>query len=491
MKPLRFILTVVVGCGALAARADAMASDCQSNTPVGHGFTRVFIGLGKGTDGSGKTSADARDGGTVDKFDRILRCYAEGCSDPATHRNTVKTDNLIVCLGPGTYQTRGTYDFVINTAHKTDKGFTLGKGWKVHGAGEESTIVQLAEYLPIRTEPNPASLPVNTGVGAVFSTYSDDASNIEVSDLTVDDNYPALKESASRAGIRALNLQAIQLRSSAGRNWIHDVNVINTAGEIGLIDIRFETFPVWIYSVHANSSPGDNSGNIIERVTMSKYGGGKCTAIAVANAIAEVRENRVEGYQIAYGGWIMGPVWFHDNVAVETDYGFNIDSLVNKGVRIERNQILHPRLYGVVVGGGGTYDGFLIRGNTVKIDRPGVIALVFEGNVTNAVVAENSFLAEDPSTRATAIRSFSNGRTGPNHNNSYQGNKIGEKLRITFSDRKTQDNCMSGNRDERGRPLRDMPDNHAGPCMAAPSDARPGAAMVNRAVDADAPRVTK
>ncbi|HVG90810.1 MAG TPA: hypothetical protein VNB54_04905, partial [Alphaproteobacteria bacterium] len=42
------------------------------------GTTRVYIGLRGGTDGSGKSMADARDGSTVAAFDSVLRCYSEG-----------------------------------------------------------------------------------------------------------------------------------------------------------------------------------------------------------------------------------------------------------------------------------------------------------------------------------------------------------------------------------------------------------------------------
>ena len=50
---------------------------------------------------------------------------------------------------------------------------------------------------------------------------------------------------------------------------------------------------------------------------MDNWASGKCTAIAVANAVAEVRHNTVIGYQIAYGGWQMSNVHFHDNYAIE------------------------------------------------------------------------------------------------------------------------------------------------------------------------------
>jgi hypothetical protein len=455
----------------MAAEMVQGASDCKSDTRVSPGFTRVYVGAANGKDGSGNSATDPRDGSTADKFDAVLRCFAEGCSDAGKGGKAItKTENLIVCLGPGTFQTKGTYDFTINVPHKSGQGFTVGKGWKVHGAGQDNTIVQLSAYLPAVAGGNPRQLPAASATGVVFSTNSDDASDVEISDLTVDANYPGLKARAGREGIKALNLEAIQLRSNQGHNWIHDVNVLHTSGEIGMIDIRWETFPVWIYSVKPNSSPQDNSGNVIEHVTMSGYGGGRCTAIAMANGWGEIRYNRVEGYQIGYGGWILGRVNFHDNVALDTEYGFNIDSLVNSDVRIERNQITHPRKYGIVVGGAGTYDHFVIKDNTIEMDASGVIGLVFQGNVTSSVVEGNNFLWRPSGSLqgfmgATAIRNYSAGRAPANRNNSYQGNKISDKLKISFkAPSRLSDNCLWGNRDENGRPLHDLADNRKQAC---------------------------
>jgi len=249
------------------------------------------------------------------------------------------------------------------------------------------------------------------------------------------------------------------LRSDRGGHWIHDVKVVHTAGEFA------EAFPVEIVSVNLKNTPGENHGNLIERVMLSDFGGGKCTAIAVANAVAEVRNNVVEGLQIGYGGWVMGPVWFHDNVAVETEYGFNIDSLANQGVRIEQNQIIHPRSYGIVVGGDGTYDGFKISGNTIQINKPGVIGLVFRGNVTGAVVSGNSIVA-DTSVKATAIRNYAGEwSAGPNVNNAYESNRISGGLRVMFNGLSWKSrSCIFGNRDEHGKLSKELGDNHAGPC---------------------------
>jgi hypothetical protein len=453
------------------ASASIEHSGCRAGARLDSRSKRVYIALRNGKDGSGKSLEDARDGSSAERFDRILRCYSEGCADPAApHRSVPKTENLIVCLGPGTFQTEGAYDFVINIPHASAHGFTLGKGWKVHGSGADKTTIRLVSYLPTKTVPNPQNVPMGTALGLVFGTNSDSASDIEISGLTIDDNYPALKAQATREGIKALNLEAIHLRSDLGHNWIHDIRVLHTSGEIGLINIKWETFPVLIYSVKAGSSPEDNRGNVIERVRMSEYGGGACTAIAVANALVEVRNNRVEGYGIAYGGWVLGPVRFHDNIAIGTEYGFNIDSLANRSVIIERNLIVAPRKYGIVIGGGGTYDNFIIKDNTIQIRQTGVVALVFRGNVTNSLIQGNNILWRGKSSfgamlfGATAIRNYSSDQSGPNRNNSYQGNKISTNLKITFNGpSRASDNCFHENRDENGVLLKGV-SNSKNPC---------------------------
>lgn len=478
------VLAVMIFCSDVASTtrtaAAAMPSDCQSGTTVNPGFTRVYIALRNGQDGSGKSADDARDGSSPEKFDRTLRCYSEGCTDPSAPQKSIsKTENLIVCLGPGTFRTEGSYDYVINVPHTSNRGFALGKGWKVHGSGANKTTVQLASYLPARAVPNPSNVPVGTATGVVFGTSSDDASDIEVSDLTIDDNYPELKSRANKEGIKALNLEAVELRSDRGHNWIHDINVLHTSGEIGAINEKWETFPVRIYSVKLGSLPQENVDNVIERVNMSSYGGGQCTAIAVANAIAEVRNNKVDGYQIGYGGWALGAAHFHDNIATGTEAGFNIDSLVNRGVVIERNLILRPRKYGIVIGGSATYADFVIRDNTIQIDQPGVIGLVFQGNVKGALVEGNSFLWRGQSSFGSffsspiAIRNYSAHSTGVNQKNTYQNNKISSNLKVTFSGpSRKSDSCFFQNHDESGKPVGSLPDSNKTSCRGNAGSAR-------------------
>jgi hypothetical protein len=141
---------------------------------------------------------------------------------------------------------------------------------------------------------------------------------------------------------------------------------------------------------------------------------------------------------------------------------------VNHGVRIEGNRIIHPRKYGIVVGGDGTYAGFKFLNNTLQIDNPGVSGFVFLGNVTGAVIAGNKVMADNASgRRATAIRSYSvSGKADPNINNSYQSNQIAAGMSVAFQGRSKSQNCFFDNRDDVGKPRRDLPDNHDGPCIA-------------------------
>jgi hypothetical protein len=470
-----FVFGEVAEARATVDQAQFPSPDCSAEaSSLPQGTTRIYIALTNGKDGPGTSMAEARDGSTVTRFDTILRCYSEGCTEKQSSGAAVaKTENLIVCLGPGTFWTLGTYDYLIAVPHPNPAGFTIGKGWKIHGSGKDMTVVKLSDYLPITDPKNQQVLPVNSGVGLVFGTNSDNAPGIEISDLTIDGNYPVLKSRARQNGIRALTLDAIHLRSDLGGHHIHDVNVINSAAEIGSINPRWEAFPVWILSVD-RSKPGQNRDNIIENVSMTQSACILCTAICVANATAEVKNNVVEGFQIAYGGWDLAGGSFHDNTAINTDYGFNIDSLVNNGVTIERNKIVHPRKFGFVVGGGGTFAGFKFLDNTVQVDKSGVVAFVFQGNVKSALIAGNKILAESPSgARSSAFKIYSASRqSGPNLDNIYQSNQITSGMSLVFqgASQKSQ-NCFFDNRDERGNPRKDLPDNHGGPCISDPRKA--------------------
>lgn len=446
----------------------APSADCSAPAAsLPKGASRVYIALRNGNDGKGLSASDARDGSTATAFDTILRCYSEGCAAGKPGKPVAKTENLIVCLGPGTFSTLGNYDYLIGVPHTNPAGFTIGNGWKIHGAGKDKTTLKLSDYLPITEGKNPQNYPLNTGTGRVFSTNADNVANIEISDLAIDANYPELKSRARQNGITALTLEAIWLRSDRGGHRIHDVNVTNTAGEIGGIDMKWEAFHILITSMN-NPSPSQNNGNIIENVTMKQAYGQTGCGIVIANALGEVRFTLVQGFPIGYGGWKMGEVYFHDNTAIDAGYGINIDSWDNDGVRLESNHIIHPVKFGIVVGGEHKFTNFKILNNVVHLDKPGLVGIVFRGNVTNSLIMGNTILVENASAaKSTAIRNYSGSQAaGANSNNTYQSNLIATGLKMVFegASQKSQ-NCFSGNHDDRNRPVKDLTDNHNGPCV--------------------------
>lgn len=444
--------------GRAGTGAPAPSTDCAGQNPPS-GYTRIFIGATGpfSTSGTGTVSMPL-DGSTTQNFDAILRAYS---NNPGGGVPSVS--NLIVCINAGHYTTEGSYDYVIDIPHTSSHGFALGPNWKVHGNadGKGTTTLQLVNYLAggSGTAANALGLKAGQAQGSVFSTGSDSTPGVEISDITIDDNYPNLKPMATQQGIAAIDLLAIQLRSDQGGHWIHRVNVINSSGEIG------EDFPVWIVSVNNTDFTLDGN-NLIEYVTMSNWGAGTCTAITVAGATAEVRNNVVNGFEKGYGGWNMGPVNFHDNFAINNPgYGFNIDSLANNGVSIQFNQIVHPQKYGIVIGGGGTYSNFYMVYNTVSMNSPNVTGLIIQGDVTNATIGRNNLIVESPG----GVTPF--GLTGilvkgSGNSNIFQFNQIDGSLPVIFqSPSILGQNCVFDNWNQFGSQSSVLPNTTSSPCV--------------------------
>ena len=321
-------------------------------------------------------------------------------------------------------------------------GFTVNRGWKIHGESMDRTILTLSDLY----------LDPSTGkylVGHLISTHDPDSYGVEVSDLTLDDNYPALKPRYKED----LQLEAVSLRSNLGQHWIHHIRVMNSAGE------STEAFPVEISS--DAKSPTESNGNIVEYVTMDHWGSGKCTAIAIANAVTEVRFNRVTGHQVAYGGWQMSDVSFHDNYAIDSAYGFNIDSLINKGIVISRNQIVHPQSYGIVIGGIGRFVDFSISENTITLagNWNTLYGAIFNGNVSGARVTGNRIGSDQSSSSSNFVGLFEKGSR--NTGNIFQGNQISSSFKNSLQG----GDCVHGNVDQRGNAVRGLSDTQSTTCL--------------------------
>jgi hypothetical protein len=82
------------------------------------------------------TAADPLDGSTQEKFDRLL-----------IGLNRAKVTNITIHLGPGTFQTLGGTDW-RNPDDLRDPctGWRMGAGWKLVGAGMNTTTVKFAGY---------------------------------------------------------------------------------------------------------------------------------------------------------------------------------------------------------------------------------------------------------------------------------------------------------------------------------------------------------
>jgi hypothetical protein len=476
MKVLRFVV--------LAALVLALASCMQLRTPeitsqdctvaVPKGSTRIFIGTPvRGGQQSGTSFDDPLDGSSAEKFDTILRTISEGQHPTWGTQTDIAPENLIVCLASGTFLTDGQYDWEIHLGHTqgSEQGFTVEKNWKIHGRGVDHTTLQLSTYLPDQFADNNGA-PLSGGRNIVIGTHSAQSSGIEISDLTIDANHDRLTSS----GGTPLNLEGIKLRSDQGGHWIHNVNVVGGSGDLGFINVVYETFAVQIWGNAQPLDPTQSTGNIIEHVTLANPGrpvipgsppGGAIDGIVVNNAVAEIRNNVVDGYTLGYGGWAMGPANFHDNIARNVQYGFNADSFTNSGVTIQSNQFIHPSSYGIVVGGGNPSVAFAnwnITGNAIQMNASGSIAVVLRGQVQNSVFSGNTISA-DGGHNLTAIWSYPAVSGVANTKLAFQNNRIDNALGMNFSqDPNFNSDCRFQNRDLQGNALPAFPDNSSAEC---------------------------
>ena len=146
------------------------SSDCSASTPKD--YTRIFIAYRNDNVPGAGTASDPFDGSSAQKFDVVLRTRSES-----------GVIHLVVCIGPGTFQTEGAHDHLLGRGHfdsAQPAGFTVNQGWRIHGAGADQTVLQLTDlYLDSSSG---KYLP-----GLILGTYDLGSYGIEVSDLTLDD----------------------------------------------------------------------------------------------------------------------------------------------------------------------------------------------------------------------------------------------------------------------------------------------------------------
>lgn len=476
MKCLCFVLLVALASiGCIGLNPGFPSADCRGAAPAG--FTRIFIGTpSPGGLQSGISADDPLDGTTAEKFDGILRSIVEGKHPTWGTQQNIGPQDLVVCITRGTFATNGFAHPVPGDPgadpQSSDSGFAVGKNWKIHGQGPKHTKLLLASYRPT-TFPSDDGGRFSGGINAVISTHSVDASGVEISDLTIDANHDGM----TGPGGLPLNLQAINLRSVKGGHWIHDVNVIGASNDAAVFDILNEDFAVQIWGEPSPAGISESTNNLIENVTVAKPGrpvfsgefpGGKMDAIVVNNAMAEVRNNLVKGTFIAYGGWSMTKVNFHDNIAEETGYGFNADSLSNNEVRLQSNQIIHPAFYGIVIGGNSPeyeFAGWTVANNTIVLGASGTTGIILQGQVRDSTFSGNTIIADRPVQNAVGISSYAAADGLSNFRNVFLQNQVDAMLGVDFSrDPNFNSDCRYLNRDRGGNVLPGFGDNGSEAC---------------------------
>ena len=182
-----FVLPVILSLvSCIPQERHFVSSDCT--VPVQAQFTRIYIGTpSPGGQQSGTSALDPLDGTTADKFDTILRTIADGQRPTWGTQTQIPPENLVVCIGPGVFHTNGQYDWVIGKGHTQGAdqiGFTVEKNWHIHGQGTHQTMLQLDGFVTDQYKDS-AGNPFTGGTNTVIGTRSDDASGVEVSDLTI------------------------------------------------------------------------------------------------------------------------------------------------------------------------------------------------------------------------------------------------------------------------------------------------------------------
>jgi hypothetical protein len=470
--PVLALALVLTSCKPLSS-PEVISQDCTVAAAPAN-FTRIFIGTpAHGGTQSGISAKDPLDGTTAQKFDTILRSIAEGERPTWGTQRNIAPENLIVCIASGTFQTEGQYDTVFQFGHPTPihRGFTVEKNWKIHGSGMGHTTLQLASFVPDNFVDSSGS-PFVGGRNVVLETRSESASGVEVSDLTIDANHDKL---SGTAGL-PLDLGGIVLRSKEGGHWIHDVRVIGAAGDAGFKSLAYETFAVQIWG--NTLDPHVSSGNLIEKITVTQPGrpvfsdsspGGEMDGIVLNNASGEVRNSIVEGYFIAFGGWNIDHVSIHDNITRETHYGFNADSFSNNNITLQSNQFIHPRQYGIIMGGGfpgGTFANWSVMSNTITLNATNSTGIGIQGEVQNSTFSGNTIQSDSASAHTVVgLWSLRTNPSAANFNNVFQDNHIDKAVAVDFSqDPDFNTDCRHKNRDLQGNVRQDFPDNSSSAC---------------------------
>lgn len=301
---------------------------------------------------------DPYDGSTQTRFDGVLKRFWEK-----------GVNGLTVNLLPGVYYTFGNGGYVPGL-RDLGEGWRCRSGWMIRGAGMEKTRLVLQKIYSHPSE--------DRFGGAIIATTDTHSVGVTVEDLTLDCNHTKIGNSKSTE-------TGVSLKGS--NHIIRRVRVENVAGK------GYEAFPI-----HIGAEGIDSTGNLIEGCEIRDWHGGTGGSITMSNnnnngkppvtwTTGVVRNNRVVGTQIGYGGWGMSSVVFRDNVADSCAYGSNIDSWDNRSVIFSGNRFVDCESYAMVF---ANCRQFQIVGNSMSLNGPGPF-LLFIGKASEFEVRSNSF----------------------------------------------------------------------------------------------------
>lgn len=318
------------------------------------------IWIGQRTDGrTGKgVQQDPYDGSTQARFDGVLQKYWNK-----------EVNGLTVNILPGVYHTVGNGGYVPGL-YDLGEGWRCRSGWTIRGAGIEKTRLVLQKVYKHPTE--------DRFGGVIIATTDTHNTSVTVEDLTLDCNH-------TRIGNLKSTEAGISLKGS--NHTIRRVRVENVAG------LGYEAFPI-----HIAAEGIDSSANLIENCEIRGWHGGTGGSITMSNnnnngkppvtwTTGVIRNNKVTGTQIGYGGWGMSGVVFRDNIADSCGYGSNIDSLDNRNVVFSGNRFLDCQSYAMVF---ANCRLFQVVGNTFTLKGPGPF-LLFLGKASDFDVRSNDF----------------------------------------------------------------------------------------------------
>lgn len=361
--------------------------------------------LGQGTE------SDPFDGSTQSKFDAIMRGYM-----------TRAETNVAFYLEPGTYFTKGTWDYIPGLSGGAE-GFRCLHGWSITGSGRSATTIKLSEYPPNK-------IGVSSGTCVIGAQYEN--SDITIKDLTIDASYSDFGSPTNT------NTGGIGL--GGDRNEVVNVHVKNIGCPIyeNCVGIALYCWGAGSHNLVRNCIISDAHGGFGSLIAIysrnpdsgdnGEFGESSETAVVEGNSIFG------DGTQQGIGCWGIFNSKFINNKIVNCGSGFFTDVGFNRGNIIRNNHFLNCGA-GVILGGSGNVRGwerYTIADNYFSIRNNGV-GIWLLGGVTKSSISGNEFFLADGANEGRGIFVDNRDPEWPSTNNTFVANIFDPNLNNTIT----------------------------------------------------------